>query len=70
MTRTLSSCGSKLWHGFEYIASIDVASTNTCHVAHAVNLTFPPKAETVSQPMNVYQEKIPPHLSPNAAAKL
>ena len=70
MTRLLSLCGSKLWHGFEYLANISVASSNTSHVAHAVNLPFPPKEETVSQHVNAYQKSSPLHLSPKAAAKL
>ena len=70
MTCTLSFCGSKLWHGFEYLANTGVASSNTCHAAHAVNLPFPPKAETVSQPVDAYQKSSPPHLSSKAAAKL
>ena len=70
MTCTLSSCGSKLWHGFEYLANTGVASSNTCHVAHAVNLFFLPNAETMSQPVNAYQKSSPPHISHKAAAKL
>ena len=48
MTHTLSSCGSKLWYVFEYRANTGVDSSNTCHVAHAVNLFFLLKAETVA----------------------
>ena len=68
MTRTLSLCGSKLWHGFEYLGNNGVASSNTCHVAYAVN--FPPKAETVSQPVKVYQKSSLSHLFPKTIAKL
>ena len=70
MTRTLSWCELKLWHCFEYIANTGVTSSNTCHVAHAVNLSFLPKAETVSRPVNAYQKDSSQHISLKAAGKL
>ena len=70
MTCTLSLCGLKLWHGFEYLANTGVPSSSTCHVAHGFNLPFSPKSETLSQPVNAYQKNSPPHLSSKAAANL
>ena len=58
MTHTLSSCGSKLSLGFENLVNTGVASSNTCHVVHAVNVLFPPKAETVSQSLNAHQKAL------------